>query len=174
MSARQHAPRAAAARVVRRTWRLAPLLAVVITGGIFLGQELARPSGPLPMGATATMSFVQGPPLLLRVSNLRRGPIPPSDPAVRKIYFHLAMRTRNPTATQNSGDALASYCSVVSTHGTVYPSDLAISNGYTRIGIFVLQNGETRQGRVVALVPRHTRIARVTCQLGVDVANWAA
>ena len=162
-----------AAGVVRRTWRLGPLLAVAITGGVFAGQALARPDTPLALGTTATMSFVQGPPLLVTVSDLRPGPVPPLDPGVRKIYFDLSVRTRNPAATVRSGDALASYCSVVGRHGTVYPSDLAISNGWTRTGIFVLQGGVARAGRVVALVPKATRIVGVTCQFGVEVANWA-
>lgn len=168
------APRGRASGLLRRTWRAVPLLAVVVTGAVFAGQALARPSGPLRLGATATMAFVQGPPLLVRVSHLRLGPVPPQDPAVRKVYFDMSLRTRSASATQNSGDAMASYCSVVGAHGTVYPSDLAISNGWTRTGIFVLQGGAVRAGRVVALVPRRAHIVGVTCQLGLDVENWAS
>lgn len=166
-------PRRSITDLVRRGWRALPALAVVVTGAVFGGQALARPSGPLALGTTATMAFVQGPPLLVTISHLRDGPVPPHDPAVRKVYFDISMRTRNAQDSIRSGDALASYCSVVGSDGTVYPSDLAISNGWARTGIFVLANGVPRAGRVVALVPRRARITGVTCQLGIDVENWS-
>lgn len=159
---------------VRRTWRLLPLLVVLGFGAMYAGQWLGRSTAPLPMGTTATMSVNQGPALLVRVSNLNAGVVPPKDPAVRKVSFFVSMRLRDPSQAMYNGDGLASYCSVLGLRGTVYPSDLAASSPLARGGIFMLQGTYVRSGRVVALLPRDQQPYGVICQIGDDVVRWAA
>jgi hypothetical protein len=156
----------------RRTWRFLPLVVVLSLAFLFIGQRLAQPSSTLSFGETATVSFVQGPRVLLMVRSLKLQGSLKSDPLERVVTFNVSMRLSNPADQMTSGDALASYCSVIDRRGIVYPSDLALSSRAAKTLNFVLQGGAIQQGRVVALIPTAVHPSGVLCQFGVDVETW--
>jgi len=159
-------------RIFHRTWRSYPLIVVLAFGLMYLLQFLLAPSTNLPLGSTATMALIQGPPVLVTVRSLSLGGRPQGDPAMREARFHVEMRMRNPTDLMISGDALASYCSLLGADGVTYPSDLAGSESEATQGIFTLEGSVPREGWVVAYIPRNVRPIGVTCQIGDDVDSW--
>jgi hypothetical protein len=82
------------------------------------------------------------------------------------------MHLRDPMTSMGSGDALASYCSVLGRNGVIYPADLWSSGREAAQGNFELNGSIPYGGWVVAYIPARVRPAGVTCQLGDEVDSW--
>lgn len=173
---RSHAKRASAGahlrRVVTRTWRLYPLIVVAAFGVTYLFQFLIAPSTDIPLGSTATMTILQGPPVLVTVRSLSFKRATLDDRVEREARFYVEMRLRDPQDSMGSEDALASLCSVLGHDGVVYPSDLSRSEPEAAQGMFELGGSTPREGWVVAYIPAEVKPAGVTCQLGDEVEDW--
>ncbi len=158
--------------VIARTWRAYPLVTVAVIGFIYLVQYLVAPPTSIPLGSTATMSFVQGPPVLVTVKSFSLTRPPGNDHVERKVRFYVEMRLRDPMTSMGSGEALASYCSVLSRNGVIYPADLSSSGREAAQGNFELSGPVPYEGWVVAYVQARVHPAGVTCQLGDEVDSW--
>ena len=158
--------------VVRRTWRFVPLVVVLSLAFVFVGQRLAQPSSSLTFGKTAVVSFDQGPGVLLTVRSMTVHIPPKNEPSVRIVTFKVAMKLGDPADSLTSGDALASYCSVIDRSGTVYPSDLARSSSAANTLNFKLQGAVVQEGLVVVLIPARVQPSGVLCQFGFDIDTW--
>jgi len=159
-------------RFFKGTWRWYPILAFAVLGLMYLFQFLLAPSTNIPLGSTATMTVLQGRPVLVTVRSFSLSPWSQTSGDAREARFYVEMRMRDPWDSMSSADALASYCSVLSDSGVVYPSDLSRSSPRAAQGIFELTGRVAREGWVVAYVPANVRLAGITCQLGDDVENW--
>jgi hypothetical protein len=145
---------------------------VAVIGLIYLVQYLVAPPTSIPLGSTATMSFVQGPPVLVTVESFSLTRPSGNDHVERKARFYVEMRLRDPMTSMASEDALASYCSVLGRNGVIYPADLSSSGREAAQGNFELSGSVPHGGWVVAYIPARVRPSGVTCQLGDEVDSW--
>jgi hypothetical protein len=158
--------------VISAIWRASPAVVAVLLVAVLVTIRFGGAPTELTYGETATMSFPDGPPILVTVGALRIGRASRATPGDLVGDFTIAMRMARRGDVEMSGDAPASYCSVVDANGVEYPADLHLSSSPARHGIFSITSTATRSGRVVVLVPISAHVAGISCQLGVSVVAW--
>ena len=158
--------------VISAIWRWSPsAVAFLIVVVLATGRFAAQPTD-LTYGGTATMTFPDGPPVLVTVGAIHVAKASRATPGELVGHFIIAMRMARPGDTEMSGDAPASYCSVVDASGAEYPADLRLSSSLARHGLFLLTATASRSGRVAALIPANAHVAGVSCQLGDTAVTW--
>ena len=158
--------------VISAIWRWSPAVVAVVLVAALAATRFAAQPVDLAYGQTATMSFPNGPPVLVTVGALNIAKASRSAPGDLVGDFTVAMRMARRGDTEMSGDAPASYCSVVDEGGVDYPADLRLSSSPARHGLFLLTAAASRSGRVVVLVPATAHVVGVSCQLGDTVVTW--
>jgi len=154
------------------SWRRSlPVIGALFVAGA-IAAHVAAGSATLTFGSTATMSYVNGPPVLVTVGALKLAPASRRTPGDLVGDFTVTVRLEHRSDTLMTGDAPASDCSIIDTDGVSYPSDLRLSSPYARNGLFQLAGDALAKGTAVALIPASTHVAGVTCQLGYSVATW--